>query len=262
MKIAFISDVHIGPSGLYKGVRRKLTEYSELYIYNFVKRLSSDYEFAIHLGDLIQDDNRENDLENYKIGLELFAKSSIPVHQLIGNHDCINLKQNELEEFIKQKPLYYSFDSGDYHFIILYTYVYDAEKSIIDEQQKAWLIADLAATNKPTLVFSHHSLADQNLFGNPWFQDWPTACLVENRQEIREILFDSQKIIAVVNGHLHWNNITHHDGIPYITVQSAIENYNDDGESANAWGIIEILDGKFSLIVRGNDPFDYEYEFL
>jgi len=261
MKIAFISDVHIGPTSLYKGVRRKLTEYSELYIYNFVKRLSNDYEFAIQLGDLIQDDNPEADLENYRNGLELFAKSPIPLHHLIGNHDVINIKEKELAEFIKRKPLYYSFDSGKYHFIILYTRVYDNERSIIDEQQKTWLAADLAATDKACLVFSHHSLAEQNLFGNPWFQDWPSACLVENRREIREILFDSQKVIAVVNGHLHWNNVTHHDGIPYITVQSAIENYNDDGESANAWGSIEITDAKFSLIVHGNDPFDYEYEF-
>ncbi len=261
MKIAFISDVHIGPSGLYKGVRRKLSEYSELYIYNFVKQLSNDYEFAIHLGDLIQDDERKADLANYKNGLELFNKSPIPMHQLIGNHDCINIKQKELEEFIKQTPLYYSFDASDYHFIILYTRVYKAEKSKIDDEQKAWLTADLAATTKPTVVFSHHSLADQNLFGNPWFEGWEEACLLENRREIRQVLFESQKVIAVVNGHLHWNNVTHHDAIPYITVQSAIENYNDDGESANAWGTIEIIDGKFNLIVHGNDPFTYGYEF-
>jgi hypothetical protein len=42
MKIAFISDVHIGPSACYKGVRRKLAEYSDQFIGEFLKHISDD----------------------------------------------------------------------------------------------------------------------------------------------------------------------------------------------------------------------------
>ncbi len=261
MKFAFIADVHIGPSGFYKGVRRKMTEFSELYIFNFVRQLGPDYDFAINLGDLIQDDEEQRDIANYKKGLELFGQAQIPIYHLVGNHDTVNIQQEQLENLLEQKQLYYSFDVSDIHFIVLYSKVYSGEKSIIDKKQKDWLIKDLEKTDKPTMVFSHHSLAEQILFGNPWFQGEPEACLIENRKEIRGILFESQKVIAVLNGHLHWNNISHHDGIPYISVQSATENFNNDDIAANAWGVVEIKDNMFKLMVFGNDPFEYEYEF-
>ncbi|MBC8506287.1 MAG: hypothetical protein H8D34_15605 [Chloroflexi bacterium] len=77
--------------------------------------------------------------------------------------------------------------------------------------------------------------------------------------DTRNLFSNSGKVIAVINGHLHWNQIDWHDDIPYITVQSAIENFDNEGTSANAWGKILLKDNKFSLKQYGNDPFEFEY---
>ena len=265
MKLAFISDVHIGPSAYHNGVRRKLTEYSEQFINEFTGhvRTSDDNRFAIHLGDLIQDADPETDLKNFRTGIELFTKCTIPLHHLVGNHDTVNIPADKIRRMLNLDSLYYAFDEEEYHFIILYSQVpVPARKiSIIPEEQLKWLESDLNATIKPTVIFMHHSLADQDLTGNPWFEGRPEACLVANRAEVRHVLAASGKIAAVVNSHLHWNRLDYHDGIPYITVQSPIENFKDDGTPANAWGEIELSMQRFTLEVHGNDKARYEHTF-
>ena len=265
MKIAFLSDVHVGPTTFHKGIRRKLTEYSEINVYNFLEMVGSrdDISFAIHLGDLIQDVDLETDRANYKKGAALLRRCSVPLHHVIGNHDTANLSLNDLCDILNLACLHYSFELDDYHFVFLYTHVPDHKTSriVLPDAQLAWLAQELAETDKPTVVFCHHSLADQELKGNPWFEDFPEGCLVENRADVRRIMKDSGKVIAVVNGHLHWNQINWHDDIPFITVQSAIENFDNQGTPANAWGIIEITGNRFSLQQYGNDPFEFAYDF-
>jgi len=265
MKAAFISDVHIGPTGYHKGVRRKLTEHSEEYVVNFVRRVSStsEYSFAIHLGDLIQDDVRETDIANYQKGVELFSHCRIPFHHIVGNHDTIHMSAKEVAGHLGYDSLYYSFDAEDIHVVLMHSLVTTPKIPgiTVPQQQLTWLRSDLSETSLPTIIFIHHSLADQTLIGNPWFENKPKDCLVENRNEVRQIIAGSNKVIAIINGHLHWNQITMHDNIPYITVQSATENFANDGVPANSWGEVEVKDGKFKLRVFGNDEFEFEYVF-
>ncbi len=265
MKAAFIADVHIGPSSYFKGVRRKLTEYSETYISEFVQNVSESlqYSFALQLGDLIQDANRETDIKNFQKGINLFSECPCPFHHLVGNHDTIHMTPNEVGNILGYERLYYSFDTAEAHVVILYSHVPVPKQPriVIQMEQLEWLRSDLAGTERPSIVFMHHSLADQDLVGNPWFEGRPDECLVENRKEVREVLASSDKVIAVVNGHLHWNRVDIHDGIPYVTVQSAIENFVGDGMPANSWGFIELKSGIFRIEVFGNDSAEFEYEF-
>lgn len=265
MKAAFISDVHIGPSGFFKGIRRKLTEHSEEFITQFIDQVSesSEYSFAIHLGDLIQDDLRESDLENYRKGLKLFSRCSLPVHHVVGNHDTIHMSPQEVGELLGYESLYFSFDVDSVHCVVMYSHVPvpKVPRIVIPAEQLSWLSRDLRASILPTLIFIHHSLADQDLSGNPWFDGHVDDCLVSNRAEVRQVLAESGKVVAVINGHLHWNQVEVHDGIPYITVQSAIENFADRGVPAQSWGEIRVVDGSFGLEVFGNDPFSYEYRY-
>ena len=107
----------------------------------------------------------------------------------------------------------------------------------------------------------HHSLANQDLAGNPWFEGRRENCIVKHARRVRSILERYNNVVAVVNGHLHWNNVTVHGSIPYVTVQSAIENYADNGIPANAWGEIAVEHGVFDLRVFGNDPFSFRRFF-
>ena len=132
----------------------------------------------------------------------------------------------------------------------------------ISSEQIVWLEEELNSTNKPVVIFVHHSLADQNLEGNPWFEGRPSRCLIHNRDEVRKIIGDSKKVVAVINGHLHWNNISIHDGIPYVTIQSAIENFSNEGIPANTWEEFDLTPNTFKISVYGNDKIEYDYKFV
>ncbi len=265
MKAAFISDIHLGPTAFYKGVRRKLTEHAEDYIHQFVEQASdsSQYSFAIQLGDLIQDEGLENDRENFRNAVSVFSQTTIPFHHVVGNHDTVNISHKEMGELLNNECLYYSFDVDDVHIVILHSYnpVPETPGIIVPSEQMEWLKSDLNETDKPALIFIHHSLADQDLTGNPWFAGRSELALIDNRADVRELISASGKVVAVVNGHLHWNQVELHNGIPYITVQSATENFAEDGVPANSWGEVEVSDKQFRLNVFGNDPYEFEYKF-
>lgn len=255
--LAFISDTHIGPSGYFKGVRRKLTEYAEPFLAKFAQQVqhAGRYEVVLQFGDLIEDESPEHDRDHFSAGVQLLAQCGIPVHHIIGNHDTARLDIGELLTLLNRPSHFYSFDVTGAHVVILHT-LYRAGRVVLPDEQVKWLRDDLAGTRLPALVCLHHSFADQDLRGNPWFEGAPEACLADNRAEVRKVLRDAGNVIAVINGHLHWNHIDWHDGIPYITVQSAVENCDDAGTPAHAWGEIEITPHQFTLRQFGNTPFE------
>lgn len=261
-KIAFISDTHIGPTGFFKGVRRKLTEYAEPFLEEFALhvRHAGHYNALLQLGDLIEDETPAQDRANFAKGMSLLAQCGVPAHHIIGNHDTARLDAGELLTLLNRPSHFYAFDVAGVHVVVLHTLQQEG-RIVLPEKQVAWLRDDLAATSLPTLVCSHHSFADQDLRGNPWFEGAPSSCLVNNRAEVRTLLRDAGNVIAVVNGHLHWNHVGWHAGIPYITVQSAVENCDNAGTPAHAWGEIELDANRFSLRQFGNAPFEVTSSF-
>jgi 3',5'-cyclic AMP phosphodiesterase CpdA len=255
--IAFISDAHIGPTGFFKGIRRKLTEFAEPYLKEFAQHVAHTgrYNAVLQLGDLIEDESPERDRANFSTGVRLLAACGVPAHHVIGNHDTARLSAGELLTLLNRPSHFYSFDVAGAHIVVLHT-IQREGRIVLPEEQVTWLRDDLAGTSLPTLICSHHSFADQDLQGNPWFEGAPNSCLVDNRGEVRAILRDAGGVVAVVNGHLHWNHVDWHDGIPYITVQSAVENCDDAGTPAHAWGEIEITANQFTLRQFGNTPFE------
>ena len=263
MRAAFISDLHIGSAGFHGGIQRKLTQYSEPFAAEFIEKLNSrEYEFAVQLGDLIEDADEETDRRNLHRGVEILQHSSVPLYHVAGNHDTGHLTAPELGRIFGLPSLYYSFQAGDCLGIVLHSVLaYPGEaRTIIPSAQLAWLQDELQIAPGPVIVFVHHSLADQDLDGNPWFEGRPEGALIENRQEVRRMLAASGKVAAVINGHVHWNRIDHHDDIPYITIQSAIENFTDDGTPAHAWGEISLTDGRLKIDVFGNDRISFRYD--
>lgn len=128
----------------------------------------------------------------------------------------------------------------------------------IPDGQIKWLIQDLCKTDKKSVVFVHHGLADQDLTGNPWFEGRPENCLIANRKEIRNIFSESKKVIAVFNSHLHWDKQDIHDNILYFTIQSLTENEDDKGIASETHAVINIEDNKVNVEIKGN----YSKKFL
>jgi hypothetical protein len=108
----------------------------------------------------------------------------------------------------------------------------------------------------------HHTASEQDVTHNRWFYRAPHLCKVVERRRLRRILEDSQKVVAVFNGHMHWNHFDLCGGIPYVTVQSLIENLDEDapGRPAAAHAVCRLSDNRMLVEVHGNDPARYQIE--
>jgi len=118
--------------------------------------------------------------------------------------------------------------------------------------QLDWLKKELKESKKPVIIFAHYPVDDQSFEGNPWFEERPELGLTENRAEVRKVLEDSGKVVAVISAHNHWYKLNYHNNIPYITLQSLVENIGDN-TPALSWSILTFEPGKINLQTFGND---------
>ena len=266
LRIALISDIHRGPEGLYFGQLRKLSRFSAELTQHFVDQVNNQLqpELVFQLGDLIEETDHQQDLTHFKEVLGYFSQISVPVHHVVGNHDQVHLSLDELRQLLQLEQLYYSFDYGNFHFVVLFgksPVPGDWHGSIAAEQLE-WLKADLENANKPTVVLVHHCLAGQPVPTNPFFAPEPNGAYITNRDEVCTVLSSSQKVVCVLNGHIHRNYMMYKMGIPFLTVQSLVENFsNDDRTPAAAYALLELGDTSGTLSIFGNDPATFKFQF-
>ena len=264
MKFALVGDLHYGPpySGKKNGIQRKLVQQALPLVQQFVKHINNlpDIDFVVELGDTIEDVNDEAiDIQYYKEIYSVLLELRKPLHVLIGNHDQRTLSHDTLRKILGYDQLYYSFKLDGFKLIALHaTMLGDHTKDIadikagIDEKQLIWLERELA-TQQPVIIFSHYSSAEMNLKDNFWFDNDPVNALLANRKELRAIIEKNNNVIAFINGHVHWNNITIHNKIPYITQQSLVENFCNTDTPAATFSIVTVADGVFDITMFGND---------
>jgi len=265
MRFAIISDIHITPpftQYYYRGVIRKFGNHARQLVRDFVQTMNCSIfpELVIQLGDVVESFNEFTNRDNFIEIKNLLDELDCPVQHVIGDHDSTKLETHELMQILNYCSPYYSFDVQDYHFVVLHA-VKQAGVYRIPEEQTRWLRYDLSSTNSKTFIFSHQALADQDLRGNFWFEDDPESCLIENRHSIRAIIRDIGNVVGVFNGHLHWNRVDIHDGIPYISIQSLVENVHFDGKPANAYAIVDACEDNFQISVNGNDTMELFFPF-
>jgi 3',5'-cyclic-AMP phosphodiesterase len=265
MRFALISDVHFGPQASHQGKLRKLTHESEQLVAAFVRRMRDEVrpDFVINLGDVVEDESPEQDRARYARFVGLLREIGKPILHVAGNHDTINLSPAELcSLWGTTDALTYSQDLGDVHFAVLRTIEHRGERIELPEEQLAWLRRDLAATPLPSIVLMHHPASELRLEGNRWFEKRPHLCRVVERRAVRQVIEESGKVLAVFNGHVHWNHLDIIRGIPYVTLQSLIENLDDDapGRAAAAHAVCDLDDRRLVVNVYGAEQLRYQLE--
>ena len=195
-------------------------------------------DFLVALGDLIDAaDSIEAELAYVKtIHTQLTAVAKHR-HYVLGNHCVSSLTKREFLDSVDQQQSYYSFDKGDYHFIVLDAcFRVDGEAygrrnfewtdTSIPTIELDWLRTDLMRTRRSCVVFAHQRL------------DVNTEHGVKNAPQVRNILESSGKVLAVFQGHSHQNALTDIGGIHYCTLRAMVEG---SGEASNAFAMLEIL---------------------
>jgi 3',5'-cyclic AMP phosphodiesterase CpdA len=265
LTIACISDLHFGPEAFHEGKLRKLSHQAARLTEAFVEHVNADVrpDIVVNLGDDIEDEGREADLARYGECQAILKRAKARLVNVAGNHDTIHLNREDLTRIWGQPgPLHYAFDAGGFHFTVLHTIERQDVDVRIPAAQLEWLREDLRQTSLPTVVLMHHSAAEQHLEDSRWFAGRAHLALVRERADLRRILEESGRVKCVVNGHVHRNHFDVIRGVPYVTLQSLIENLDDDapGRPAAAHAVVTLSPERIVVRVEGNDPARYQIE--
>jgi 3',5'-cyclic AMP phosphodiesterase CpdA len=253
MRILIISDIHYGNDTNYPKYGREdyINSFGskfENYLLKF-KALSLEHDLIIDLGDLIAEIDADNDIDLYKKATGLLNVGR-PVKYVLGNHELRNLSRQQLLQIIGEEKAYYSFDIDNYHHIVLDSFRNNRdEQPLIDREQLVWLKQDLEKTNLSTLVYCHYALNNQSLDENYYFKGKLHKAFIKNKEEVRRILEDSKKVIAVFGGHLHFFNRENINNIDYITVPSFTEN-NSANEPKAECVSVKLVDNKIEVSIK------------
>lgn len=155
-------------------------------------------------------------------------------YHVLGNHDMDTCDKRTFMNYLGMPNNYYSFDCGEYHFVVLDPNYYSDNGQRIDfshgnyvphgdtvgyvpDEQLAWLRADLADTDKIVIVFSHQSM-EETYVGS--------SVGIHNSLEVRGILKEAneaagfRKVIACMNGHNHLDGAKVIDDIYFLHINS------------------------------------------
>lgn len=265
MRFALITDVHFGPLAYFDGKLRKLSHEAGALTEQFVKHMNEQVrpDVVINLGDVIEDESHERDAAQYGTFARLLSELSAPVMHVAGNHDTVNLSAEDLRSFWGGTgPLYYAAHIAGVSFLVLHTHETKDVAVRLPEEQFRWLEQQLAAATAPVIVLMHHPASELDLRGNRWFEKAPHICRIAERRRLRGLLEASGKVVAVFNGHAHWNHLDVISGIPYLTLQSLTENLDDDapGRPARAFAVCELDRHRLQIEVSGEHVIRAQFE--
>ncbi|HVJ94226.1 MAG TPA: metallophosphoesterase [Labilithrix sp.] len=275
LKIGLVTDLHFGPEAFHEGKLRKLTHHAAELTRGVVRAMNEVVrpDLLVNLGDDIEDESRDADLARYTECQNILRTANAELVNVAGNHDTIHLTRKDLTRIWATGrpgstaldtggPLFYSLDRGGFHLVVLHTLERTDVEIRIPHAQLEWLKDDLSRTSLPTVVFMHHSASEQDLSDSFWFRGLSHLALVKERRDLRSILEASGKVRVVFNGHVHRNHLDVISGIPYVTIQSLIENLDEDapGRPAAAYAVATLDDERTTIRVYGSDPARYQIE--
>lgn len=195
--------------------------------------------FIVELGDLVDAaDSVETELRYLEQINEQFSAICPKRHYVLGNHCVHTLTKDEFLRSVGKPKSYYSFDEGEFHFVVLDSCFrsdgqpYGRKNFVwtdpnVPDSEIRWLQQDLESTTKKTIVFAHQRLDVSNHYG------------VKNAAAIRGMLEASGKVLAVFQGHSHKNDHNEIRGIHYCTLVAMVEG---SGAENNAFSLMQIAE--------------------
>jgi Icc protein len=212
----------------------------------FAKIAASKPEFAICGGDLVFDALGASRARADML-FDLYQRTEdaiqAPLHHTIGNHDLYGILTQSgaaptdpgygkkmFEDRIGART-YYSFDHRGYHFIILDSIFPTPDRlweGRIDDAQLQWLARDLAtlAPTAPIVVITHVPLITGYLAYGPKPDGTPrhdTVSVANSREVIA--LFQAHNVLAVLQGHLHINELVNYKNRQYACCGAVCGNW-------------------------------------
>jgi len=183
-----------------------------------------DFLFVTILGDLINDADNQNQLNEFQKIINDFNVDN-KIYLVPGNHDvCIPAKDDNISEYSlnlyreRFGPDYYKVEHDDLKLIFLNSSIFRNHKNFLkDYNNQLNLLKDAVNDyDEDLFIFMHHPLyaEDVNEDKNTWNID------KETRLDIIDILSNHNKSVNIFSGHMHQNKINNYKNIQNIVVSS------------------------------------------
>lgn len=216
-------------------------------------------DFIIQLGDFVLPDAAGRRM------LDEWERFEGPKYHVLGNHDTEHGGKKAVMAFQGQKEKYYSFDVGDYHFIVLDTnymkvgddyldydidnYHTDFFNCYIPPFELEWLAKDLDATDKRCFIFTHATLA---------VGDW----VVYNIHAFQDVIWLANekagfnKVTMCFSGHDHADAYLFKGGVHYMLINSMSHKYIGPKYAEQSTHVKELQEeyGELRHMVAYKDP--------
>ena len=168
-------------------------------------------DFVMSLGDNVSGGKEHEVLADALAYHECVSRLKAPHYYVIGNHECIPVEVYKLltwDQLLgawEMDRRWYGFDVKDFHISVLDGWISlrSAQFADVFEAQQEWFLADIAATEKKTVVFIHQALGFQQADLPDWIATdnrkfWPAGNFFETTIEA-----NADKILGVFEGHKH-----------------------------------------------------------
>ncbi len=198
---------------------------------------NEEVSFIVHTGDIC-----------YEKGLNFHGQNvrsehmGVPVFYCIGNHDLV--KGDYGEQVFEENfgPVYYSFDTGNTHYVVTPMLGGDYRPSYKKEDVYRWLKNDLAQVDpsKNLVVFNHDllTLNDQFIYG------------ISDSEQIN---LNEHKLKAWIYGHWHINYMKKHGNTGIVSVCASPPDKGGIDHSSSNFMVYEMNEaGKLTIQPRYN----------
>lgn len=214
-------------------------------------------DFAVHVGDLVFGYMSETgELTRQYDDLTATMKNvRTPFYFAIGNHE-VGAKGGEEQYVEKVGKLFYSFDKGASHFVIIDSDCCGGgDTGALGAEQLEWLEKDLAAARgaKNVFVFMHKPMFYEPVGGGTSWSD------VAARDEAHRLFKEAGNVRAVFAGDAHIYKNVNRDGISYyISGGGGAETYNPESGGFYHFLLVTVKGKKIN--VRVVEPYHLWYE--
>jgi len=235
LRIAHLTDIHVQPQrGAAEGMAACL---------HHVQGAPEKPDFILNGGDCVMD-VLAADRSRAKVQWDLWkrvlrSECSLPIIHCIGNHDIWGWDTEKsgttgeenrygkkwAAEVFELERLYYSFDRGGWHFVVLDSMMPGPKAYIarIDERQFEWLEQDLSAVQAgtPTVIVSHIPILAACAYydgENEESGDWivPGRWMHIDSRRIKDLFLKHPNVTLCLSGHIHLRDRVDYNGVVYL----------------------------------------------
>ena len=252
--IVIVNDIHVGSTERkYNGIARACSHLVEGRLPRLLQNIEQQHipDLIVNLGDLIRSETRDMDLQAYRRLMPHFKQLKSPVLHLVGNHELKKMSLAEVQTIWQEggftQSSYGYKEMGEFNLVWLglRLEVQDGVKiPYLPEEQLIWLKDYFEQHRRPTILFTHCPIDNQNLNYDFYYEGSNrsnVAWFLENQEPVRDVITRSRSVVAVVQAHLHHFHAKQIDGVTYITCPAMVDNICAPDVENNMPGVYTLL---------------------